>query len=393
MSPTVLHLVRAYLRRTETFVYGQLAAGRITRPMVLTRELIEPERFPGPYVRAFATDARGWHRRAADLRYHLLRCATSYERSFYRRAAGELDPDLLHAHFAVDAAYFLDVARRLPAPLIVSCYGYDVASFPRRYGGFARLYLAPVWRRANRVLAMSADMRADLLAIGCPAEKIQIHYHGINLSRFPVSTEAPRGETTTILFIGSLGVAKKGVPDLIHAFAAAITERPALRLRLVGSGQEQVEPLVRALGIEAHVSFGGFVSHERLRHEHATAHIFCHPSRTAHDSDKEGIPGTLVEAMASGMAVLSTRHAGIPEIVRDGIDGLLVREGDRSALTRALLQLAADSDLRRQLGRSAAQRARDCADLHRQMIALERIYNETLHDYNKGKLLCSQVKC
>ncbi len=92
--------------------------------------------------------------------------------------------------------------------------------------------------------------------------------------------------------------------------------------------------------------------------------------------DKEGIPGTIVEALATGLPVVTTRHAGIPEMVRDGVDGFLVGERDVSAIAHALSSLIDNSELRRRMGRNAAVQVQQKADAVHLTEELERIYDE-----------------
>jgi len=198
----VIHLKRTFLQRTETWVHLILAHLPPEKAVALTRDVEEQDRFPGVNLRAFSLEPANWHRHWSDMNYRLLRRMTDYERQFYLREIRALQPDLLHAHYAVDAAYFANVWRQVRRPVVVSCCGYDVSSFPNRYLGWGRHYLQPVWRYASLILAYSNDMREDLLRLGCPDEKIRLHYHGINLARFKY---VERDLTTTpvrILFVG-----------------------------------------------------------------------------------------------------------------------------------------------------------------------------------------------
>ena len=157
---------------------------------------------------AFGLEPDNWRKRWAESTIVYFRRMTNYERQFYLREIRALEPDLLHAHFAVDAAYFSGVWRPIHRPLVVSCYGYDVSSFPNRYLGWGRHYLRPVWRYASLILAMSNDMREDLLRIGCPDEKIRVHYHGIDLAQFKYVERDSTATPVRILFVGSLRIAR-----------------------------------------------------------------------------------------------------------------------------------------------------------------------------------------
>jgi colanic acid/amylovoran biosynthesis glycosyltransferase len=373
----VVHLARTFLHRTETFIYSQLAHLPPEKAVVLVRDLQNQDHFPGMDLRAFDREPETGPKRWSDINYRVLRRMTKYERQYYSRQLSALKPDLFHAHYAVDAAYFLDVCQQLNRPLVVSCYGYDVSSFPYRYLGWGWRYLQPVWRNASLVLAMSNDMREDLLRLGCPDEKIRIHYHGINLARFKYVERSLTVHLVRILFVGSLSD-RKGVEDVLRAFAQVAKQHPQVELRFVGSGflRSKLQQLARSWGLEDRVSFAGFVYHGNLQDELSNAHIFCHPSRTLKNGEKEGIPGTIVEAMATGLPVVTTRHAGIPEMVRDGEEGFLVAERDVNAISQALLTLIDKPDLRIQIGRKAAMRVQQDADVLRLTHELECIYDE-----------------
>jgi colanic acid/amylovoran biosynthesis glycosyltransferase len=181
------------------------------------------------------------------------------------------------------------------------------------------------------------------------------------------------------LFVGSL-IAKKGVDVLVRVFAEIAALRPQVSLRLVGDGylRPQLEQQVQAAGLSHRISFAGFVDHEQLWQEFGAAQIFCHPSRTAGDGNKEGIPGTIVEAMATGLPVVTTDHAGIPEMVSDKRHGFVVPERDAEALKVPLLRLIDNADLRANLGRQASQQAHEHADARRQTARLEGIYREVI---------------
>lgn len=371
--------MRTFLGRTETFIYSQLTHLPPEKAIALARDAQHQDRFPGVDFRAFSLEPENWCKHWSDVSYRVLRHMIRCERQFYLRETGILKPDLFHAHFAVDAAYFMDVLRSSNCPLVVSCYGYDVSSFPNRYMGWGRYYLHPVWKRADLVLAMSKDMSEDLVRLGCPDEKIRIHYYGIDLTRFEYVQRDSMATPVRILFVGSLSE-RKGVEDILRAFARIASRRSQVELRFVGSGplRTTLEHLTRALDLETRVSFAGFVRHENLKDELSQAHIFCHPSRTLENRSKEGIPGTIVEAMATGLSVVTTRHAGIPEMVRDGEDGFVVAERDVNAIAQALLILVDKPELRALMGNKAASRAQQKADAVRQTAELQKIYNDVV---------------
>jgi colanic acid/amylovoran biosynthesis glycosyltransferase len=292
---------------------------------------------------------------------------------------------LLHFHYLVDARFFLSLRRRLPLPAIVSGYGWDVSVFPKKHMGLGSRYLRPIFTEMQMFLAMSEDMREDLLELGCPRSKIVVHYHGIDTKRFrfPDRPYMKRPEVR-VLFCARLAP-KKSPETLIEAINILERDRsgdfPDLHVTLVGNGpsRAKLEELVDQYGLRRKVTFKGHIRHEdqALVREYHDADVFVLPSRTAKDGDKEGIPGTLVEALSAGLPVISTRHAGIPSVVKDGINGLLVEEGDSRAIAERLLVLLTDAELRRRLGLEAARTAAEL-DLEKRTRVLESIYSEAV---------------
>jgi colanic acid/amylovoran biosynthesis glycosyltransferase len=243
-------------------------------------------------------------------------------------------------------------------------------------------YLKPIFGEMDCFIAMSDDMRRDLIGIGCPEEKIVVHYHGIDTDRFSFPERTyPDRDRVNILLCGRIEP-KKAHAHVLRALRMweERARRPGtFEVTIMGSGplREPLEKLVHDYGWQDRVRLLGHVPHgdPRLVDEYRRADIFAQPSVTA-DGEKEGIPGTIVEAMACGLPVVSTYHAGIPELIRGREDGLLVEEGDFPALSEALGSLIEDRSLREQLGRAAARTASTRCRLSARTRHLELIYDQ-----------------
>ena len=176
---------------------------------------------------------------------------------------------------------------------------------------------------------MSEDMRKDLLAIGCPEEKIQIHYYGTETEPFYIQRNGSVNDRIRFLIVSGLHP-KKGHLFLLEAFKL-LNQQSELNVHLdiVGDGPMKlaIQSKIEELGLE-NVTMHGPVVYRSKRHLEflQSADIFVHPSVTPEDSDKEGIPGAVVEAMAAGLPVISTYHAGIPYIIDNDLTGCLVQE-------------------------------------------------------------------
>jgi colanic acid/amylovoran biosynthesis glycosyltransferase len=381
---TVAHVLRRYRSRTETFIGGQIQMLGRHRPVILC-ERRAAERFE-PEVPCFAVGDRlaGPELRLERVAYRLARRLTEQALATLTEIARTENVRLVHAHYVVDARFFLPLARRLGVPLVVSAYGYDVSSFPRRLFGYGRRYLQPLWREVDLVLAMSEDMRRDLISLGCPPERVRVHYYGIPVERFasPERSYAQR-DALTILCCGTLEV-KKGqhlVLEALRRLELSGANLPNFHVTLVGDGpmRPRLESFVRDLGWHERVTFAGHVPHHepRLVDAYRAADAFALPSITVR-GDKEGIPGTIAEAMAAGLPVVSSKHAGITELVEDGRSGLLVDEGDIDGLASALGRLLCEPHLRARLGTAAAVRVQTVGDIQVRTRELEAIYDALL---------------
>ncbi len=264
-----------------------------------------------------------------------------------------IHPFIVHAHFGPDGVYCLRVKDMLGLPLVTSFYGYDVSRTPNRNPGVYQ----ELFRRGEAFTALSEDMKKDLIALGCPNEKIHVIHVGVDPDRFSPPERPDRGEVSFVSV--ARFEEKKGLRYAIAAFADVVGDYPMARLRLVGDGPLRGDLVgwVRRLGLEEHVSFiNNYAAADPrgvILGELATADVYVLPSVTAADGNREGTPVTLMEAGAMALPSVSSRHAGIPEVVLDGETGLLVAERDVAGLSAAMGRLAGDATLRTSMGKAA----------------------------------------
>lgn len=380
--PVVGFAMRAHLAPTETFVDNQLRTLSRYHAVVLAHRRRADTHAPlrdGAIGRELLAPALG----QIDAGLHrATRMPLPQAVAALARHARERDARLLHFHYLTDARMLLGLRRRTGLPSVVSGYGYDVSSFPRAAHGLGLRWMRPVFEELDLFLAMSPDMREDLLALGCPPEKVRVHYYGSETARFRTPARDPAPDRPlTVLCCGRLYEGK--AQHLVLAALRRVYERGTrdFRVVLVGDGplRPRLEAQVADYGWEDRVRFCGHVRYdsEELVAHFRDADVFAHPSFTFRGV-KEGIPGTIVEAMAAGLPVVATWHAGIPAVIDDGRSGLLVGERDVDALAEALDALLTDAQLRRRLGAAAAHRAAAELDLHARTPHLERRYDELL---------------
>jgi colanic acid/amylovoran biosynthesis glycosyltransferase len=247
--------------------------------------------------------------------------------------------DVVHCHFGPAGVIgaMLQAIGVLRGPLVVSFYGHDVTRYPRQHGpGVYRRLFA----RAERVLALDPCMRDRLEALGADPRRLVVHPLGVDCRRMTPPAETPSRPPLRVLSIGRL-VEKKGFDDGLRAVARlrAAGHDPHYRIAGAGPLRAELEALAGSLGISDCTELLGAVRHEAIPALIASAHALLVPSRTASDGDEEGTPAVILEAMACGLPVVATRHAGIPYLVEDGVTGSLASEGDPDGLADALARL------------------------------------------------------
>lgn len=303
-----------------------------------------------------------------------------------KRAIAKQKIDLVHAQFGLGGALALPIAEQASVPLVVTFHGGDATKdkhFEKRSG------LATVFQRrrdtmveaAETILCVSQFVRERLIARGFPPAKLQTHYLGIDI---PAEVALPAlGASTTVLFVGRL-VEKKGVDILLDAMAQARVADPALTLTVVGDGPLRANLQRSAVRSGVPVEFRGWLKPKEVHAAMRRALLLAVPSRTAGSGDSEGLPTVIMEAMALGVPVVATDHAGIPEVIADGVTGLLVPEGDAAALSQAILRVHGDRELAGRLRGEAYADVRARFDAERQSALLEQLLLDIIARHAKS---------
>lgn len=258
----------------------------------------------------------------------------------------------VHAHFAyIPATITMIISRILDIPFSFSAHAWDIHA--------NRSNLKEELLSARFVITCSEQNRFTLLKrygeeLSCKILKI---YHGINLEYWNNRPEMSRlkGEKRRmsvhriwrLMSVGRL-IEKKGFDFLIKACALLKGNRVKFHLDLIGEGKERraLEKLAKSLGIEDEIAFIGALTHEELKQYYFSADIFVLPSVVAADGDQDGIPNVLLEAMAMGVPVISTRVSAIPELIKDGETGILARERDDKSFCEAIIKVINSGELR-----------------------------------------------
>ncbi len=261
--------------------------------------------------------------------------------------------DHLHAHFAHGTTTVAWLASRiLGLPFSFTGHAKDIYRESLNPAGLLRRKLDEA---AFAVTCTGANL--DHLRAIAPDADIHLVYHGLNAELTALLDAAPAAERPQHLRIVSVGrlVPKKGFDVLIRAVGQLHRRGVAVELVVAGeTGSEAVAlaDLVGHLGLDGVVQFRGTISQAQLLTELRRSSVFALACRVDDDGDRDGIPNVLVEAMAAGLPAVSTTVSGIPELITDGVNGLLVPPDDPDALADALRRLARDPELAQQLARA-----------------------------------------
>jgi len=292
-------------------------------------------------------------------------------------AHGSAGPyDVIHAHFGPMGLLALDLRDTgvFTGPLVTTFHGVDMSQFVASHG---RNVYRRLFERGELFLPVSQHWADRLVELGCPRGAIRVHRMGIHLSPATERAEPDASRPLRLISVARL-VEKKGIDVALRALADLAREGIAFHYRVVGDGplREKLVSLAGELGLGARVVFEGALPRSAVLERMANSDLLLAPSITATSGDQEGIPVSLMEAMAHGLPVVSTHHSGIPELVEDGVAGVLVPEGDVVALALALRQLVAGDRKRLvemgRVGRRAVEEAHDLARLNDELERLLR---------------------
>ncbi|WP_082928843.1 glycosyltransferase [Rhizobium bangladeshense] len=363
---------------TQTFVYNEMRGLKdlavdidvvaLRRPASNVSSLPEQYGF-SDRIRYVQADKRRLSRIAALVRGAIRLLARADFRTLWRlatmrdseirlpisqklRLAASLQPgsspsNVIHCHFgpAGRVVAHLKKLGLIKVPMTTVFHGYDITQYT---DGRPEIY-RELFEQADLLLPISDLWRRRLIDLGAPTEKITTIRLGVDCDAFDYKLRTiPAGQRTRFITIGRM-TEKKGHRFTIQAFSQLVSRRPDLDLSLdiVGNGPlfGDMRSLAEASGHSDRIQFHGGLPHQEIKRLLDEAHIFVLPSVTAADGDMEGIPVSIMEAMAMGLPVVSTRHSGIPELVVDGSSGRLVDEKDVPALSSAMEDLASSPDL------------------------------------------------
>lgn len=399
--PLVASLCGTYLKKEMQSLYRQIANLREFRNVVLAEQVQNLEQFPfspviemekrkepryrGNFLKRF------WYKHVLKQWPppipigHVGNAGQYYHPYDLVDRLAELKPDLVHVYYGHKAVKYRRMLESAGIPWLVSFHGVDVVKFmddPEYVAGLKR-----VFAEARLVLGRSESLLDRLRELGCPEEKLRINRTPVPMETITFRQRSAPEDGDWRLFQACRLIPKKGLLTTLKALPAVVEKWPRLKFVIAGTGpdEKRLREAIAAAGLETNVELLGWIDQDQLREELARAHVFLHPSELTDTEDQEGVPNSMVEAMAAGLPVIGTMHGGIPEAVTDGIDGYLVPEKDPQALASAILRLLGDPKTLSRFSGQAHCSVREKFGFARQIAALEACYREVVENSTQVK--------
>lgn len=289
---------------------------------------------------------------------------------------------VVHCHAAMKGSFwrksiFALLARAAGVPVVFHLHGGVMKAFVARQPVVLQRLIALILEKQSVVLVLSQSWASYVKSIAPRATVTVLPNYVVVPDRVEYEQEgtSPRA-SVDVLYLGVINAAK-GIYDLLQAFKIALEGSPDLRLIIGGKGEvEQAQAYARQLGIESRVVFAGWVTGQQKTALLRQAQIFVLPSYN------EGLPISILEAMSWRLPIISTRVGGIPEVVREGQDGLLITPGDQQSLAIALMSLSQDFSLRQAMGESARRQIEKHYSKEVVLPVLDDIYRSLLDEIN-----------
>jgi len=390
----VVSLCGTYLKPEMQSLYRQIVGLRDHRNIVFAEQVANLDMFPCEQLVKMEKQCRPRPRGNFLLRFwykHVLKRwpppmpigGVGRENEYYHPydlvdLLAKHKPDLVHCYYGHKAVKYLKMLKASNVPFVISFHGVDVVKFIDQAG--YKEQLRGAFEAAQLVMARSVSLLHELLELGCPADKLRLNRTPIPLDAINFSRRTPPEDGSWRLVQACRLISKKGIFTILEALELMVKRWPKLTYSLAGVGpdKEEIEKAIVCHGLQRHVNMLGWLSQDELQEIYDESHIFLHPSEMTQENDQEGVPNSMLEAMASGLPVVATYHGGIPEAVTSGQDGVLVAERSPAELAAALEDLMTKTGQLEIFSDNAAESVRSRFGFDGQICNLEDIYREAL---------------
>jgi colanic acid/amylovoran biosynthesis glycosyltransferase len=373
-------VVEDFLPISQVWIWRQIKLQGLAPKVILTYQKSNSEVFDFPDIVVASVENR-WIKKIRKKLWFVFKYVEpriSRKRSIvFKSALKNYKINLVHAHFGTVGTEIADICKELNIPLVITFHGFDATSVPDRWPGYKKK-LRSTFDACSVVISISKYLSQKIAELGCAPEKIKVNYLGVPIGQFTFTDRVARQGRIKFIHIGRI-VEKKGVPDLVRAFVAAFPEETAVELMIIGTGEETVfvESLIKELSPSNPIVCKDFVTPDQVRNELDAADVFVLNSRVDSKGTTEGLPIGMLEAMATGMPVITTNHAGIPEVISNGFNGFLIEEKNITALSDTMKKCC-DRKQNDQLGRNAYETVRQRFSTEENGKELRKIYHTIL---------------
>lgn len=300
----------------------------------------------------------------------------------------KIDPEIVHVHNHLFFASYQAVkaSRSLGLPIVLSIHAFKARRnllLNTLQNIYARTVGKSIFEKASSIICLTKSDATDVAGILGGIDKISVIPNGVDTAFFKPS---PEKDPDLISWVGRF-VPEKGLTYLLEAMQKVVKEHPSARLVMCGDGIARTEcmHLTARLGLVDRVSFPGRLDRTELAELLARTTVFAFPSLS------EGLPRSVLEAMASGVPVVASDIPGIGEVITDGNDGLLVSPRDSDSLAAAILRVLRDSDLVKQLGENARRTAVQRFSMSGSVRMQESLYRESARRFSPNEAFGSQT--
>ncbi len=261
--------------------------------------------------------------------------------------------NLVLAEYGHTGVAMMEVCRQANIPLVVHFHGHD--AYREKILNSAGKSYPDLFKFASALIVVSQDMRDQLIKLGASKNKIIVNPYGVDISQFRGAD--PEKAAPIVVTVGRF-VDKKAPHLTLLAFREVLMIYPEARLIMIGDGPlfEACTQLAKSLCISHAVEFRGSRSHAEVAEVLRQSRVFAQHSIQTSDGDSEGTPVAVIEASATGLPVVATRHAGIKDVVIDGETGILIEEGDIDGMGQAMSQLLENPLLSARYGKKGRER-------------------------------------
>lgn len=380
-SQTVAHYLNTYLFSNGTWIYNQINNSQRWSGAVFCHRTENLKLFPFNNIYSLNS-----------LTKSSLFCQRIYRKihgyfPYFLKALKAENARIIHAHFGPAGYEAIKLSVKTNIPIITTFYGYDASKLLKIDPKWIYRYKS-LFSKGNMFLVEGTNMRKQLIQLGCQDEKIRIQHLGVDLDKIAFQPRKISNDGIVKILAAATFTEKKGLIYAIEAFCILSNIYNNLKLTIIGDARadeneqaikKKLLALVAQYQIQDKVTFTGYQPYDVLYKFFYDNHIFLSPSVQAKDGDNEGgAPVTIIEASASGMPVVSTKHCDIPSVIIENISGFLSDEKDVVSLVNNLRILIENNELWPIMGSSGRKHIEQEYNLKKTIASLENKYEEVL---------------